>query len=119
MRTKHTFRTARHYERDPLLHAVRWQIDIRRQGGAERGNGVFPREIVDPAIAFGFAQYRDDRLWIDLALLDQAQQAGDITGAFGGNANDVDRCYAHALPPGHLRAGEKIWQAVTAAGASN
>ena len=30
MRTKHTFRTTRHHERDPLLHAVRWQIDIRR-----------------------------------------------------------------------------------------
>ncbi len=98
---------------------MRWQIDIRRQGRAERRNGVFPREIVDAAIALGFAQYRDDRLWIDFALLDQAQQAGDITGAFGGNANDVDRCCAHALPLGHLRADEKIWQAVTATGASN
>jgi hypothetical protein len=42
------------------------------------------------------------------ALLDQAQQAGDITWAFGGNPNDVDRCCAHVLPPGHLRADEKI-----------
>ena len=119
MRTKHAFRTTRHHESDPLLHAVRWQINIRRQGSVERGNGVFAREIVDAAIAFGFAQYRDDRLWIDFALLDQAQQVGDITGALGGNANDVDRCCAHALPPEHLRADEKIWQAVTAAGASN
>jgi hypothetical protein len=71
MWTKHTLRTTRHHERDPLLHAVRWQIDIRRERSAECGHGVFPREIVDAAIAFGFAQYRDDRLWIDFALLDQ------------------------------------------------
>ena len=55
----------------------------RDKARGQRGNGVFPREIVDAAIALGFAQYRDDRLWIDFALFDQVQQAGDIAGAFG------------------------------------
>ncbi|HLQ91193.1 MAG TPA: hypothetical protein VK148_14295, partial [Xanthobacteraceae bacterium] len=45
----------------------------------------------------------------------QAQQARDITGAFGGNANDVDRCCAHALPLRYLQADEKIWQAIPGA----
>ena len=34
MRTKHTFRTAGHHERDPLFDAVRRQIEIRRQRSA-------------------------------------------------------------------------------------
>jgi hypothetical protein len=34
MRTKHAFRTTRHHERDPLLHAVRRQIDVRREDSA-------------------------------------------------------------------------------------
>jgi hypothetical protein len=98
MRTEHTFRATGHHERDPLFDAMRRQIDIGGERGAERGNGIFAREIVDATIALGLAQYREDRFRVDFAGFDQVQQASDVAWAPGRDANDVDRCCAHGRP---------------------
>ncbi|MGY4284951.1 hypothetical protein ACVWXO_004171 [Bradyrhizobium sp. LM2.7] len=98
VRAEHTLGAAGHHEGDALFDFVRRQAEMRRQRRAQRGNGVFPGEIIDAAIALGFAEDRQDRCRIDRAGVDHAHEAGHVAGALGGDPDDADRCRPHYSP---------------------
>jgi hypothetical protein len=83
---------------DALLDRLWRKAEFWRQRGAQRSNGIFPRKIVDAAIAFGLAEDGQNRCRVDRAGADHGHEAGDVAGALGGDPEDADRCCPHCSP---------------------
>ena len=74
MRREYALRAARHDKGYAPLDVGRSESEPLPQTSGQRHGRVFAREVVDTAVAFGLAQDRDDRAWIERAFIDELNQ---------------------------------------------
>ena len=90
VRRQHALRAARHDERDSGLDLARSELEMRRKRVAQRGHSIFAGEVVDPAIAFGLAEHRENRRRLERAAVDETHEAGHVSRPVGRNANHLE-----------------------------
>jgi hypothetical protein len=93
---QHAFCAARHDECNSGLDFTRSELEMRRQRVTQCSDGVFAGEVIDPAIAFGLAQHRDNGWRRERAALDEGDDAGHVSGPVSWNANHIKRIELHS-----------------------
>jgi hypothetical protein len=95
VRTEDPFGTPGHDEGNLVFDRARGEAQIRRQRIAQDRHSIFAGEIVDPAVALGLAEHRQDRRRRDFTRLDKPHEAGNVAGALGRNAHHINRNRRH------------------------
>ena len=90
VRRQHALCAARHHERNAGLDFARSELEMRREGVAQGGDGVFAGEVIDPAIPFGLAQHRQNGRRLERAAVDERHEAGHVSRPVGRNTNHVE-----------------------------
>ena len=90
VRGQHSLGAAGHDERYSGLDLTRSELEMGRKSVTQCGDGVFAREVIDPAIAFGLAQHRENGRRLERAAVDKSHEAGHISWPVGRNAYHVE-----------------------------